>query len=141
MFLHATPGLAAAAVAAAAALRWAGRSKSGKPWVVVVVVFSTGMESVGRGKGTGGREGVDGLTDHATMWDITNEEGRKAAEGVEIYFGDRLVGSETPEMTPPPLSPGVPSTGCRTVHIMRPALLGGGRAPSSRQQRLLLLSR
>lgn len=79
----------------------------------------------GAEEGTGG--GVGGLAaatvDHATMWDITNErQGRKAAAGgVEIYFGDRLVGSETSEMDPrgPLLNIAGP-----TRSSMRPARLG-----------------
>ena len=63
------------------------------------------------------------------MWDITNEdEGRKAAEGVEICFGDRLVGSESPsEMA----TPGVPFSqpiDCRTDQIHHAARSPGHEA-------------
>lgn len=66
--------------------------------------------------------GLTATVDHATMWYIANErEGRKAAaEGVEIYFGDRLVGSETSEMDPR----GPLLNHCRTDQI-----INAGRSP------------
>lgn len=83
----------------------------------------------GAEEGTGGVGGLAAATvDHATMWDIANEEARRegrkaAAGGVEICFGDRLVGSEASEMDTHPRGPLLDIAG-PTRSSMRPARLG-----------------